>query len=58
LKTGLKKQSQFAAAHLAAKPLMKEDYNNNPACGDEENKPIQSQSDAHMPTEGAGKREK
>ena len=34
----LKKQSQFAAAHLATKPLMKGDYNNNPAAGVEENK--------------------
>jgi len=31
----LKKQSQFAAAHLVAKPLMKEDYSNSPAGGDE-----------------------
>jgi hypothetical protein len=31
----LKKQSQFAAAHLVAKPLMKEDYSNSPASGDE-----------------------
>jgi len=40
----LKKQSQFAAAHLGAKPLIKGDYNNMPAIGDEENKANQSQS--------------
>ena len=39
----LKKQSQFAAAHLSAKPLTKGDYNNNPAAGVEENKANQSQ---------------
>jgi len=39
----LKKQSQFAPAHLAAKPLMKGDYGNNPAAGVEENKANQSQ---------------
>ena len=54
----LKKQSQFAAAHLVAKPLMKEDYSNSPAGGDEENKPNQSQFLASESTEGAGKREK
>jgi len=54
----LKKQSQFAAAHLVAKPLMKEDYSNSPAGGDEENKAKQSQFLASESTEGAGKREK
>ena len=39
----LQKQSQFAAAHLVAKPLMKGDYNNNPAARVEENKANQSQ---------------
>ena len=39
----LKKQSQFAAAHLAAMPLMKGDYGNKPADRVEENKPNQSQ---------------
>jgi len=38
----LKKQSQFAAAHLVAKPLMKGDYSNNPASGAEENKANQA----------------
>ena len=54
----LKKQSQFAAAHLAAKPLMKGDYDNNPPAGVEENKANQSQSQASEPLEGAGKRDK
>ena len=48
----LKKQSQFAAAHLAAMPLMKGDYNNNPAAGVEENKPDQSQFPALAPAKG------
>jgi len=34
----LKKQSQFAAAHLAAKPCMQGDYDKMPAGGAEENK--------------------
>jgi hypothetical protein len=54
----LKKQSQFAAAHLGAKPLMKGDYNNNPAGGDEENKPKQSQFHTPALAEGVGTREK
>ena len=54
----LKKQSQFAAAHLGAKPLMKEDYNNNPASGCDENKAKRSQSQALESTKGVGKREK
>ena len=54
----LKKQSQIAAAHLGAKPLIKGDYNNNPACGDEENKPNQSQSHTLESTKGAGNGEK
>ena len=54
----LKKQSQFAAAHLVTKPLMKEDYSNSPAGGDEENKANQSQFHAAALAEGVGKREK
>ena len=54
----LQKQSQFAAAHLIAKPLMKEDYNNSTACGDEENKANQSQIHADEQAKGAGTREK
>ena len=54
----LKKQSQFAAAHLVAKPLMKEDYSNSPAGGDEENKPNQSQIHAAEQAEGAENRKK
>ncbi len=54
----LKKQSQYAAAHLGAKPLMQGDYNNNPACSDEENKANRSQSQALESTKGVGTREK
>jgi len=54
----LKKQSQFAAAHLAAKPCMQGDYDKIPAGGAEENKAKQSQSPAPAITEGAGKSEK
>ena len=54
----LKKQSQFAAAHLGAKPLMQGDYNNNPASGDDENKAKRSQSQALESTKGVGTREK
>ena len=39
----LKKQSQFAAAQLAAKSFIQGDYDNNPAGGGEENKAKQSQ---------------
>ena len=38
----LKKQSQFAAAHLTAMPCMEGGYDNNPAGGYEENKPNQA----------------
>ena len=54
----LKKQSQFTAEHLAAKSLMKGDYNNNPAGGAEENKAIQSQFPALESITGAEKRKK
>ena len=54
----LKKQSQFAAAHLGAKPLMKGDYDNIPASGDEENKANRSQFHTPAPAEGAGTSEK
>jgi len=54
----LKKQSQFAAAHLTAKPLIKRHYSDSPARGDEENKANRSQAEALESTEGAGKRKK
>jgi len=34
----LKKQSQFVLAKNSAKSYLKGDYDNKPACGDEENK--------------------
>ena len=49
----LKKQSQFAAAHLTATPLMKRNYDNNPAAGAEENKAEQSQFLTPAPSKGA-----
>ena len=54
----LKKQSQFAAAHLIANNLMKGDYSNSLAAGEEENKANQSQLLAPALTEGVGKRKK
>jgi len=54
----LKKQSQFAAAHLVAKSFIKGDYDNNPVHGDEENKAKQTQSCALGKAEVAGKSEK
>jgi len=54
----LKKQSQFAAAHLAAKSSIKGDYNNNPASGDEENKADQSQFHEHALPKGVENRKK
>jgi hypothetical protein len=43
----LKKQSQYAAAHVGANSLEKGDYDNKPAHGAEENKPNQSQLQTH-----------
>jgi len=57
-KVDLKKQSQFAAAHLVAKSFMKGDYNNMPTGGAEENKPNQSQFHTTVLTKGAGKCQK
>jgi len=54
----LKKQSQFAAAHLVAKPCIQGDYGNMPASGTEENKAKQSQFRTRELTSGAGKRDK
>ena len=51
----LKKQSQFAAAHLSAKPLTKGDYNNKPAGRVEENKADQSQLHEPALPNGVGK---
>jgi len=53
----LKKQSQFAAAHLTTKLCMQGNYDNIPTVGDEENKAKQSQSPAAALTSGAGKRD-
>jgi len=62
----LKKQSQFAAAHLAAKPCMQGDYDKMPAGGAEENKANQtcpehverSQFPAPAEIHGSGRSEK
>ena len=57
-KGDLKKQSQYIQALIGAKSFMQGDYNNNPACGVEENKPNQSQSNEPASTKVAGKRKK
>ena len=54
----LKKQSQFAAAHLSAKPLMEGDYGNKTAAGVVENKANQSQFPEPGLPNGAGKGKK
>jgi len=54
----LKKQSQFAAAHLVAMPCIQGTYDKIPAGGDKKNKAKQSQFPAPAITEGAGKSEK
>ena len=54
----LKKQSQYTPEQMGVTSLMKGDYDNNPAGGDEENKADQSQFHTPAPAEGVGKREK
>jgi hypothetical protein len=54
----LKKQSQSAPGQVDATSFAKEDYDNNPAGGAEENKAKQSQFPAPVQTKGVEKRKK
>jgi len=52
----LKKQSQFAPAQSGVTSFVKEDYDNKPDCGDEENKANQSQIPAGIPSDWEDKK--